>query len=57
VGFVLGEKATRLDPDKVPVHDAPDIAIEVISPTERPPRATLAWTEALRIWNDECEQN
>jgi Uma2 family endonuclease len=35
VGVVLGEKATRLDPDKVPIPGAPDIAIEVISPTER----------------------
>jgi len=35
VGVVLGEKATRLDPDKVPIPGAPDIAIEVISPSER----------------------
>jgi len=35
VAVVLGEKATRLDPDKVPVPAAPDIAIEVISPSER----------------------
>ena len=35
VGVVIGEKATRLNPDKVPISGAPDIAIEVISPTER----------------------
>src|ERR1700691_3124291 len=35
VGVVLGEKATRLNPDKVPIPGAPDIAIEVISPSER----------------------
>jgi Uma2 family endonuclease len=35
VAVVLGEKATCLDPDKVPVPGPPDIAIEVISPSER----------------------
>jgi len=35
VAVVLGEKANRLDPDKVPIPGAPDIAIEVISPSER----------------------
>jgi Uma2 family endonuclease len=35
VAVVLGEKASHLNPDKVPVPGAPDIAIEVISPTER----------------------
>ena len=30
-----GEKANRLDPDRVPIPGAPDVAIEVISPTER----------------------
>jgi Uma2 family endonuclease len=35
VAVVLGEKAAGLNPDKVPVPGAPDIAVEVISPTER----------------------
>jgi Uma2 family endonuclease len=35
VGVVLGEKSIRLNPDKVPIPGAPDIAIEVISPSER----------------------
>jgi Uma2 family endonuclease len=35
VAVVLGAKAARLDPDKVPIPGAPDIAIEVISPSER----------------------
>jgi len=35
VAVVLGEKASRLNPDRVPIPDAPDIAIEVISPSER----------------------
>ena len=35
VAVVLGEKAARLNPDKVPIPDSPDIAIEVISPSER----------------------
>jgi Uma2 family endonuclease len=35
VGVVLGDKATRLDPDKVPISGTPDIAIEVMSPAER----------------------
>lgn len=35
VCVLLGEKALRLDPDKTPIPGAPDIAIEVISPTER----------------------
>lgn len=35
VAIVLGEKATHLDPDKVPIPGAPDIVIEVISPSER----------------------
>ena len=35
VGVVLGEKATRLNLDVVPIPGAPDIAIEVISPSER----------------------
>jgi Uma2 family endonuclease len=35
VAVVLGDKAARLDPDKVPIPGAPDIAIEVISPSER----------------------
>jgi Uma2 family endonuclease len=32
---LLGDKAHRLDPDNVPIPGSPDIAIEVISPTER----------------------
>jgi|HubBroStandDraft_1064217.scaffolds.fasta_scaffold01159_13 Uma2 family endonuclease len=35
VAVVLGENASRLNPDKVPIPGAPDIAIEVISPSER----------------------
>jgi Uma2 family endonuclease len=35
VAVVLREKAARLNPDKVPIPGAPDIAIEVISPSER----------------------
>jgi Uma2 family endonuclease len=35
VCVLLNEKATQLNPDRVPVPGAPDIAIEVISPTER----------------------
>jgi Uma2 family endonuclease len=35
VCVLLKEKATQLNPDRVPVPGAPDIAIEVISPTER----------------------
>jgi Uma2 family endonuclease len=35
VGVVLGEKSTRMNPDRVPIPGAPDIAIEVISPSER----------------------
>ncbi len=31
----FAEKARQLDPDRVPIPGAPDIAIEVISPTER----------------------
>lgn len=34
VCVLLGERA-NLDPRKVPIHGAPDIAVEVISPTER----------------------
>jgi Uma2 family endonuclease len=32
---LLGEKAERLDKSKVPVEGCPDVAIEVISPSER----------------------
>jgi Uma2 family endonuclease len=35
VCVLLAEKARQLDPDRVPVPGAPNIAIEVISPTER----------------------
>jgi Uma2 family endonuclease len=35
VCVLLKEKAMQLNPDRVPVPGAPDIAIEVISPTER----------------------
>jgi Uma2 family endonuclease len=35
VCVLLAEKARQLDPDRVPIPGAPDIAIEVISPTER----------------------
>ncbi len=35
VGILLGERSTGLNPDKVPIPGAPDIAIEVISPSER----------------------
>jgi Uma2 family endonuclease len=35
VAVVLGEKASCLDPDRVPVPGPADIAIEVISPSER----------------------
>ena len=35
VSILLAEKATNLDPDRIPVPGAPDIAIEVISPSER----------------------
>ena len=35
VAVLLGEKARILDRTKVPIPGAPDLAIEVISPTER----------------------
>jgi Uma2 family endonuclease len=35
VSVLLGDKARRLDPDRIPIPGSPDIAIEVISPTER----------------------
>lgn len=35
VCVLLTEKAQQPDPDRIPVPGAPDIAIEVISPTER----------------------
>jgi Uma2 family endonuclease len=35
--IVLGERATTIDRSKVPVLGAPDIAVEVISPSERTP--------------------
>jgi Uma2 family endonuclease len=35
VCVLIGEKARRLDRDKVPIPGAPDIAVEVISPSER----------------------
>ena len=35
VCVLLGDNARRLDPTKTPIPGAPDIAIEVISPTER----------------------
>src|SRR6478672_761020 len=35
VCVVLGEKARGLDPDKSSVPGAPDLAVEVISPSER----------------------
>ncbi len=34
VCVLLGDKAHRLDPDRSPIPGSPDIAIEVISPTE-----------------------
>jgi len=34
---LLGERATTVDRSKVPVPGAPDIAVEVISPSERTP--------------------
>jgi Uma2 family endonuclease len=37
---LLGEKAVGLDLDRAPVAGAPDIAVEVISPTERRMKAT-----------------
>jgi Uma2 family endonuclease len=35
VCILLSGNASRLDPDKIPIPGAPDIAIEVIFPTER----------------------
>jgi Uma2 family endonuclease len=35
VCVLLAEKASQLDPDRIPIPGAPDLAIEVISPTER----------------------
>jgi Uma2 family endonuclease len=35
VSVLLGRKARGMDPDRTPVPGAPDIAIEVIPPTER----------------------
>jgi len=35
VCVLLGDNAKRLDPSKTPIPGAPDIAIEVISPSER----------------------
>jgi len=35
VWVLLGEKARQIYKDKVPIPGAPDIAIEVITPTER----------------------
>ena len=33
--FALGEPARQLDLDRIPIPGAPDIAIEIISPSER----------------------
>ncbi len=35
VCVLLGDKAARVDPERTPIPGAPDIAIEVISPSER----------------------
>ncbi len=35
VCILLAEKTARLDPDKIPVPGAPDLAVEAISATER----------------------
>jgi Uma2 family endonuclease len=35
VCVLVGDRARRLDPDRIPIPGSPDIAIEVISPTER----------------------
>lgn len=35
--IVLGERATTIDRSKVPIPGTPDIAVEVISPSERTP--------------------
>jgi Uma2 family endonuclease len=34
VCVLLGEKANRLDRDKIPIPGAPDLAVEIISPSE-----------------------
>jgi Uma2 family endonuclease len=36
VCVLLKEKASRLDTDQIPIPGSPDLAVEVISPTERP---------------------
>jgi Uma2 family endonuclease len=36
VCLLMPEKALRLDRDRIPIPGAPDLAIEVISPSERP---------------------
>jgi Uma2 family endonuclease len=35
VSILVGDKIRQLDPDRIPIPGAPDIAIEIISPSER----------------------
>jgi Uma2 family endonuclease len=57
VCVLLKEKATQVNPDRIPVPGAPDIAIEVISPAERAVeshdkiRAYLR-NGAIEVWQD-----
>ncbi|MGO4882774.1 MAG: Uma2 family endonuclease [Bryobacteraceae bacterium] len=55
VCVLLAERARRLDPDKIPIPGAPDIAIEVISPSERASEShdkVLAYlrNETAEVW-------
>ena len=55
VAVLLGANARRLDPTKTPIPGAPDIAIEVISPSERASESrdkVLAYLRhgAIEVW-------
>ena len=56
VAVLLGEKARRLDRTRIPVPGAPDLAIEVISPTERDTESRANVLAYLRSGTNEVWQ-
>jgi Uma2 family endonuclease len=54
--IVLGNRATTIDRSKVPVPGAPDIAVEVISPSERTPDSMSKVEAYLRYGTREVWQ-
>ncbi len=54
--FVRSSRVEEIDPDRVPAQGAPDLAVEVISPSERPRDINMKLLAYLRLGTEEVWQ-